>query len=106
MTHSDVIDKLTRECCLAVGDFSYFSTVKIYIQQALVIGIDHFTVDMEEIIVMDPNGNELHNFKSITEASKNIGVRQSDISAVLIGQQQTAGGFKFIKRKDKRMIKI
>ena len=100
MTHDEVITKLSRECCLAIGDFSYFTTVKVYIQRALTIGIEHYTVDMEEVVVMDAEGREVGRFKSVSDASRKIGVRQSDISAVLAGRQHTTGGFMFILAKD------
>ena len=105
MTQSEVIDKLTRECCLAIGDFSYYNTVKSYIQMALTIGIEHYTVDMEEIIVLDHQGCETDRFKGVTDAANVMGLSKSGISAVLTGRQHTHGGFIFIKSKDYNLLK-
>lgn len=106
MTTNDVINKLSMEMALALGDLDTLQTCKIYIQMALSIGIEHFTKDMEEIIQMDGNGVEMARYKSVTEASVKIGISQHSISAVLTGIQHTTGGFMFIKTKDKELIPI
>jgi len=104
MLQSEVITKLSRECCLALGDFSHFETVRIYIQMALSIGIEHYTKDMEEVVAIYKEGAEAGRFKSISDAADKLGIHQHDISAVLIGRQQTAGGLKFMKVKDYDLV--
>lgn len=105
MLQSEVINKLARECCLAIGEFDHFKIIRTYIQMALSIGIEHFTEDMEEIVVLDRNGTEAGRFKSITKAAKELGLHRQNISAILAGQQQTAGGLMFIRTKDYELVK-
>ena len=105
MTQSEVIEKLAREWCLSIGHFSYYNNAKIYIQMALTIGIEHYTVDMEEIIVLDHQGCETDRFKGVTDAANALGLSKSGISAVLTGRQHTHGGFIFIKSKDYNLLK-
>ena len=104
MLQSEVINKLSRECCIAIGDFHNFKTIRTYIQMALSIGIEHYTKDMEEIVVLSTHGNEIGRYKSASEASKQLGIPQSNISAVLTGQQQTTGGLRFMKSRDFDLI--
>jgi hypothetical protein len=104
MTQSEVISKLSHECCLAMGDFDYFQTVQTYIQMALRVGIEHFTKDMEEIVALYKDGTEAGRFKSVENASRTLGVTYQNISAVLTGRQHTAGGLMFVKTKDYELI--
>lgn len=100
MLQSEVINKLTRECCLALGDFDHFTTVRTYIQMALSIGVEHYTKEMEEVIALYKDGTEAGRFKSITDAANKLGIQQHGISNVLTGRCQLAGGLKFIKARD------
>ena len=104
MTQNEVINKLSMEMALAVGDMKYLETYRWYIRQALVIGCDHFSVDMEEIIQMDRNGVEIARYKSIGEASRKTGLFHSNISDVVNSKQHSAGGFLFVKTKDKELV--
>jgi hypothetical protein len=104
MTYNEVINKLSMEMALALGDFYYLDTCKIYIQQALAIGIDHFTKDMEEVIAMDLLGREVGRYKSILDAERQLGVRECNIHQVLAGKNHTAGGYMFVRSKDKELI--
>jgi hypothetical protein len=106
MTQNEVINKLSIEMALELGDFDYFTICRKFIQRSLVIGTDHFAIDMEEVIQMDRFGTEIDTFKSVGEASKKTGIRQGDISAVLTGVQHTAGGFIFMKSKDKELVPV
>jgi hypothetical protein len=101
MTQNEVINKLSTEMAVELGDFDHLALCRKYIQRALVIGTDHFTTDMEEVIQMDRFGTEIQVFKSVGDASRKTGIRQNDISTVLTGVQHTAGGFIFMKSKDK-----
>jgi hypothetical protein len=104
MTQGEVINKLSVEMAVKLEDFDKLNICRKYIQMALAVGVEHFTKDMEEIIQMDRFGVEIARFKGITDASIKIGMRQGDISAVLTGQQHTAGGFIFMKSKDKELV--
>lgn len=104
MIQNEVINKLSMELAMALGDLDTLQTCRTYIRMALAIGIDHFTKDMEEIVQMDRFGEEIARFKSVTEASVKSGIRQGDISAVLTGLQHSAGGFLFMKEKDKELV--
>jgi hypothetical protein len=106
MTQNEVINRLSLELAVKVGDFDNLNTYRWFIRQALVIGTDHFTRDMEEIVQMDQFGKEIDRFKGVTDCSRKTGIRQGDISAVLTGIQHSAGGFLFIKAKDKELIPI
>jgi len=104
MLQSTVINKLSLECAVALGDLDHLQTIHIYIQMALSIGVEHYTKDMEEIVVMDTHGVEAGRYKSISEAVKELGIRQGDISAVLTSRQHTAGGYMFMKTKDYELV--
>jgi len=106
MTHNEVINKLSMELAVKIGDFDNLETFRWYIRQALVIGTEHFSVNMEEIVQMDGNGVELGRYKSIGEASRKTGLWHANISDVIRGKQHSAGGFIFIKSKDKELIPI
>jgi len=92
------------ELSIANGDFDHYENNHKYIQMALSIGIEHYTKDMEEIISMDREGVEGGRYKGVTDASKKLGLRQSDISAVLTGVQHSTGGFLFMKVKDYELV--
>lgn len=104
MLQSEVINKLARECCLAIGTFDHFKTIRTYIQMALTVGIEHYTVDMEEIIALYKDGIEAGRFKSLGDAQRKLGLLQSSISDVLAGRQHTAGGLMFMRVKDYDLI--
>ena len=104
MLQSEVINKLSKELCLAQGSFDHFQNNRIYIQMALSIGVEHYTKDMEEVVAMDRNGVACGRYKGVTDAAKELGVRQSDISAVLTGTQHSTGGFLFMKVKDYELV--
>jgi len=104
MLQSEVINKLSRECCLAMGDFSYFKTVKIYIQMALAVGVDHYNKEMEEVVAMDQWGVEAGRFKSTQEASDKLGVHRTCIVDCMAGRIQWAGGLKWMKVKDYELV--
>lgn len=105
MTQGEVIQKLTRECCFALGDFNHFQTVQTYIQMALAIGVEHYTKDMEEIVALYQDGVEAGRFKSVTDAADKLGIQQHYISDVLSGKQHTTGGLMFMKTKDYELVK-
>jgi hypothetical protein len=104
MLQSEVIRKLSRECCLAMGSFDYYKTVSTYIQMALAVGVEHYTVRMEEIVALDMNGTEAGRFKSYGEAHAKLGIDEGSISAVIDGHRQTAGGLKWMKVRDYELV--
>lgn len=104
MTVSEVIDKLSMEQAIALGELDHLATCRRYISMALSIGIEHFTSEMEEIIVMTTNGTEIGRYKSIQETADQIGLRAENISAVVNGRQYTTGGLMFMKNRDKELI--
>jgi hypothetical protein len=106
MTQSEVINKLSMEMAIALGDLETLPTCRIYIQMALSIGIEHFTKDMEEIIVMNYEGKEIDRIKSVSDIEKKFGIKQCYVSAVLRGDQHSAGGFIFMKSRDKELIPV
>lgn len=105
MLQSEVINKLSRECCLAMGDFHYFKTVQIYIQMALSIGLEHFSVLEEEIVALYMDGSEAGRFKGIQECERKLGISHQNISKVLNGSRHSAGGLMFIKTRDYELTK-
>lgn len=104
MTQNEIINKLSMELAVKVGDFDNLNTFRWYIRQALAIGIEHFTVDMEEIIQLTHSGEEVGRYKSTREASNETGIDRRNIYHVLEGSAHTAGGFLFIRAKDKELI--
>ena len=105
MTQNQVINKLALELAFQTGRMEDMKLYKQYLRMALVVGIDHFTVDMEEVIAMDSEGHEVGRYKSVTDAAKKLGVDRSDIVAVLNSRKQMAGGYLFVKVTDKKLIK-
>jgi hypothetical protein len=104
MTQNEVINKLSMEMALALGDLDHLRTCKFYIQMALAIGIDHFTKEMEEIIIMNYDGQEIDRLKSLTDCETKLGIYKSQISEVLSGKRFSAGGLRFQKVKDKELV--
>jgi hypothetical protein len=105
MIQSEVINKLSRECCMAMGEFDHFKTVRIYMQMALSIGIEHFHFLQEEIVCMDKSGIERGRFKSAEEAGEVLGMFPQAVRNVLNGTAHTAGGLIFMRTKDYELIK-
>jgi len=105
MTVSEVVNKLAMEQALALGDLDSLPTCRRYIQMALSIGIEHFAKHMDEIIVMTRSGEEVGRYKSVSDCAVQIGIPKSYISAVLNGRRHSAGGFIFMKSKDKELVK-
>jgi hypothetical protein len=87
-----------------MGDFKYHKTVKTYIQMALAVGVEHYTVRMEEIVALDKNGIEAGRFKSLSDAHNKLGIDEGSISSVMDGNRQTAGGLKWMRVKDYELI--
>jgi len=104
MTQSEVINKLSMEMAIALGDLDTLHTCRHYLSMALSIGIEHFTVTMEEIVAMDFEGVERGHYKSVTDAGEKLGLYAENITAVLNGRQHSAGGFLFIRARDKELV--
>jgi hypothetical protein len=104
MLVSEVVSKLSHECCLALGDFDHFQTVQAYIQMALCVGLEHFKKEMEEIVVLTHDGVEIGRYKSEMEASDKLGVHRESILAVANGRRYSAGGYRFMKARDFDLI--
>jgi hypothetical protein len=104
MTRTKVINQLTLELVSLTGAAEHMTTMRRYIEMALDVGINHFTKDMEEIVVLDQYGHEVNRFKGVTDAADKMCIKQACISAVLSGQQHTAGGYRFIKAEDRKLI--
>ena len=105
MTHNEVIDKLAKEMILITGETDHLNTYRWFIRQALVIGVEHYTKEMEEIIAMDKWGGEQGRFKGVRDASEKLGIPRGNIYQVLEGRRPSAGGFRFIRNRDKYLIK-
>jgi hypothetical protein len=104
MTQNEVINKLSMEMAVALGDLDHLDTCRFYIQLALVIGAEQYGLDGEEIIQMDTAGLEIRRFKSIRKASEILGIDRRNISHVLNGDYHTVGGFMFMKARDKERL--
>ena len=110
MTQSEVINKLAMELAIAIdldnenGIQDHTPVYRWFIRQALDIGTNHFTKDVEEVVMLSKEGEEVARYKGVIDASIKTGIRQGDISAVLTGVQHTAGGFKFMKAKDWELV--
>lgn len=100
MTMTEVMDKLMAEYWQETGDSENYSTVRKYMQRALVVGMEHFDPSMSEIVALNQWGIEVGRYKSTIDASKKIGVCRQCIVKVINGRAVTAGGLKFVKAKD------
>lgn len=56
------------------------------------------------VVQFDVKGQKIAEYKSIKEASKNTGIRHSDISTACVGRQQTTGGFVWRYKEDERNV--
>jgi hypothetical protein len=106
MTQSYVINKLSIEMAVELEDFDKLWLCRKYIQIALSIGLEHFDKDMDEIIQMSYTGEELGIYKSTIEAEQKTGIDRRRISAVTSGKEHSAGGFIWIKSKDKELVPV
>ena len=104
MTQGEVINKVSMECALALGELDHLQTIRTYIQMALTIGIDHFRKEMEEIVVLDVHGVECGRYKSVMDAERKLGIGGPRIHHVLSGNNHTAGGYMFIRTKDYELV--
>jgi hypothetical protein len=104
MTQSEVVNKMSMEMALALGDLSHLKTCKFYINMALVIGTESFTKEMEEIVAMNYEGKELGRYKSESDASAQLGISRTQIVDVIKGRRHQTHGYCFIKLKDKELI--
>ena len=107
MTQSEVIDKLSIECHSLVEQFpdDKYAIIRKYIQMALVVGLEHFSTEMKEIVVLDYNGVERGRFKSIQDAANKLGIHSTSITAVVNGRQHTAGGYMFMKKSNYELLR-
>lgn len=106
MIQSDVIKKLALDLALETGTMEDLPIYRKYIQMALVIGIDHFTKDQEEIIALDFKGVEIGRYAGVREAERKLGLVKSSISKVLSGLNYQTGGIRFVRVNEKELIKI
>jgi hypothetical protein len=104
MIMSDVINKISRDMALETGNFYDLAIYRKYIQMALVVGIEHFYSDMEEVIAMDHEGREIGRYKSTQDAAEKLGLDRRDVSRVIQGVRHSCGGYLFIKTRDKELI--
>jgi hypothetical protein len=100
MIIKEVIDKLSLEYCQAINNFDNYSTIRTFIQRALVIGMEHFSPEMEEIIATNEFGVEQGRYKNGKDASRKIGVSHANINFVTNGLRHTAHGLHFTKVED------
>ena len=104
MTINEVVRKLSIEMVLITGHAEDMSIYRKYLNMALVVGTEHFSKDMIEIIAMNYIGKEVGHFKSIRQASIILGIDRRNIYHVLEGKCHSAGGLIFVKSKDKILI--
>jgi len=97
MTIEEVKKRLVFEMVQLTGHFEDSQIYEIYIMRALVIGMEHFRPDQEEIIAFNDNGVEVDRYKSVTEASQKLGVTRQAIDKVLSGINHSAKGLSFRK---------
>ena len=105
MIQSHVINKLALELAFQTGRMEDMKLYKQYLRMALTVGIEHFTVDMEEVIALNAEGREKGRYKSVADAAKKLGIQRQNIVAVLNSRKQTAGGYLFMKATDKELVK-
>lgn len=124
MTQTEVINKISKEAAEQLEkivnikttesaelielatDPEFVNAIKWFVRQALVIGTDHFTKNSEEIIALDMEGHEIGRYKNILEIEKVLGVKESNVHHVLAGRNHTAGGFMFIRSKDRDRVPV
>ena len=100
MTIDEVTNKLTFELVTQTGHLEDREICWQYIRYALIIGIEHFTKEMKEVIALDKLGNEVGRYKGVREASVKLKISRGNIYQVLEEKRHTAGGLIFVKNKD------
>lgn len=102
-----VVAGLSDDLAEALGfdkqEFTPREIIRRYIQRALVIGIDHYRPEMEEIVALNSFGHEIERFKSVMEAERKTGINHRTIQNVMSGHQHSAGGMIFIKAKNQHL---
>lgn len=98
MLLNEVIDKLSLECCQTISHFDDYGTIRKYIQRAIVVGIEHFNPEMEEIIVTNQFGIEQHRFKSVKDTVDKLNLDRSSVLSVISGRRNMVKGLSFIRR--------
>jgi hypothetical protein len=99
MIINDVLNKLTYEMIIRTGHFEDSEIYREYLRMALVIGMEHFRPDMEEIVALNEFGVEVGRFKSVSDASKKLNIKRQSIDKVLVGKCHSAGKLIFRKCK-------
>jgi hypothetical protein len=105
MLQSEAVKKINTEMTLELGGLEYLRICKFYINMAMVVGLECYSKNMEEIIAMNCDGIEVGRFPGLREAERNLGISAGGISNVLAGRHHTAGGLMFMKVKDKELYR-
>jgi hypothetical protein len=105
MTVDEVVKKLAIELVLETGHTEDFSNYRKIIKRAVVIGTEHFTVKMEEVVAMNREGVEIGRYKSADEAAKKLDIPRGNVFQVLERLRPTAHGLKFIYVRDLELVK-
>lgn len=58
------------------------------------------TKNKKSVVQLGEDGKFIKEWKSQTEAGLSLGIKQGDISSVVHGKQNTAGGYKWLLKKD------
>jgi hypothetical protein len=56
----------------------------------------------KRVIQMDSDGNIIKTFDTINDAAKEVGVDRTTVSKVIVGVNQTAGGFRWMYEEDEK----
>jgi hypothetical protein len=105
MTIREVVNKLALELAFKTGNIENMRDYKNTIQMAVVIGTEHFTKKMEEVVAMTRDGVERGRFKSVDDAANKLDIPRGNIFQVLERRRATAHGYKFIYVKDLELFK-
>jgi hypothetical protein len=100
MTIEEVTNKLSFEMVILTGHPEDVSIYQQYIQIGIVLGMEYFKKDQQEVIALDDKGVIVGKFRSVTEASKKLGICRQGIVKVLNARAHSAGGLHFVKQKD------
>ena len=100
MILDEVVNKLALELMNRTGNIGHAPLYREFLNMAVIIGMEHFTPDMIEIVALLKDGAEAGRYKCTAEASRKLGIAQGNITAVLEGRRHTAGGYLFIRKVD------
>lgn len=106
MTVDEVTDKISVELALYLDRVGDLPHIKRIVRMAITVGIEYFSKDMEEIMLLNKKGELVKVFKSINDTATVLETDRSIIQRVLAGKRHSIRGYILRKVQNKPLKKI